>query len=143
MYRKSLALHSLWLTAGLLTTSAGTPSAPYVIDNDPGSIEHVDGSVSERVILTQEAVKRLRVETTPVARAGKGLTVPDTAIFVDPEGAWWVYTNPEPGVYVRHEIAIKGEHDGRVLLTAGPRAGTDVVTVGVAELYGIEAEVGH
>jgi hypothetical protein len=143
MYRNRLALLTLWLTAGLLTSCAATPSDAYVIANDPGSVEHVDGSVSERVILTEAAVERLRVETTPVARAGKRLMVPDTAIFVDPEGDWWVYTSPEPGVYVRHEIAIKGERDGRVLLTAGPRAGTDVVTVGVAELYGIEAEVGH
>ncbi len=32
---------------------------------------------------------------------------------------------------------------GLTLLSSGPGAGTEVVTVGVAELYGIEAEVGH
>ena len=143
MQRRYLSLLGLPIAAGLITSCAGTPSDAYVIDNDPGSVEHVDGSDIGRVTLTRGAADRLQIETTPVTRAGQHLAVPDEAVFVDPDGVWWVYVNPESGVYVRHEIGIDRHLQGQVLLKSGPKAGTKVVTVGVPELYGIEAEVGH
>lgn len=130
-------------TAFLLSGCAGPVSDAYVIENDPGRVEHVDGSELGRVTLTEAAAERLRVATVPVTRVDGRLVVPATAIFVDPEGTWWVYTNPEPFVYVRHEIAVARENDDRAFLSSGPAPGVDVVTVGVAELYGVEAEVGH
>jgi hypothetical protein len=129
--------------AGLLASCAGTTSDAYVVENDPGSVEHVEGSDLGRVHLTTAAIRRLDVDTTVVRRTGKHLVVPDDALFVDPDGAWWIYTSPSRGVYVRHEVGLARQHDGQALLTSGPRPGTEVVTVGVAELYGIEAEVGH
>lgn len=143
MHRKSWTLVALPIAAGLLTSCAGTSSDAYVIENDPGSVEHVDGSEIGRVTLTDGAEGRLGVKTAPVGKAGSLLSVPDEAIFVDPDGAWWVYTNPEPGVYVRQEVTLDLQRNGRALLSSGPGVGARVVTVGVAELYGIEAEVGH
>ena len=143
MQRKRLALVALVLAAGSLTSCAGVASDAYVIENDPGTVEHVDGSDIGRVILSDGAEERLGVQTARVDRQGRHLAVPDEAIFVDPDGAWWVYTNPRPGVYVRHEIALKAQRDGVALFSSGPKPGTEVVTTGVAELYGVEAEVGH
>lgn len=143
MQNKRLVLATLPLAAGLLTSCAGVASDAYVIENDPGTVEHVDGSEIGRVILDDGAEERLGVQTMRVIREGRHLAVSDAAIFVDPDGAWWVYTNPGPGVYVRHEIALKAQRDGVALLSSGPKPGTAVVTAGVAELYGIEAEVGH
>jgi hypothetical protein len=137
-------LAALTLTAAtLLGSCADAPSDAYVIQNDPGHVEHVDGSELGTVTLDEGAAERLQLETTQVTKDGELLSVPDTAVFVDPDGAWWVFTSPEPNVYVRHEISLDHQADGRSLLTSGPEVGTDVVTVGVAELYGIEAEVGH
>lgn len=143
MQRKLATLAALPIVTGLLASCAGATSDEYVIENDPGSVEHVEGSDLGRVTLTDGAAGRLELRTTEVVRQGRHLAVPDKAVFVDPEGAWWVYTNPEPGVYVRHEIAMARQRNGLVLFSSGPAVGTDVVTVGVAELYGIEAEVGH
>ena len=56
-------------------------------------------------------------------------------MLYDPNGDTWVFTNPEPLVFVRAPITvdiIEGER-GRVL-SDGPPAGTPVVTVGAAEL---------
>jgi hypothetical protein len=64
-------------------------------------------------------------------------------VFVDAEGGYWVYTNPEPLVFIRHSISIDREEDDRAFLTDGPPSGTKIVTVGVPELYGTEYEVGH
>ena len=143
MQRKRLALATFPVAAALLTSCAGVPSDAYVIENDPGTVERVDGSDLGRVILSDGAEERLGVETARVTREGLRLAVSDSAIFVDPDGAWWVYTNPEPGVYVRHEITLKDQRDGLALFSSGPKPGTEVVTAGVAEIYGVEAEVGH
>lgn len=129
--------------ATLLGSCAEAPSDAYVIQNDPGHVEHVDGSEVGTVTLDEGAAERLELVTAAVTEKGKWLVVPDAAVFVDPEGVWWVYTAPEPNVYVRHEIGLDHQADGRSMLTSGPPAGTEIVTVGVAELYGIEAEVGH
>ena len=135
-----------WVVPASLALMAGCAGAvddSYVIENDPGSVEHVEGTDLSRVTLTKAAVKRLQLETAPVAKTSRGLAVPSSAVFVDPDGAWWVYTNPEPSVYVRHEIQVRQEHNGRTFLADGPAAGVHVVKVGVAELYGVEDEVGH
>lgn len=127
----------------LLSACGGAVTDEYVIENDPGHVKHIEGSDLGRVFLTPAAATRLGIETAAVATAGRRLTVPRTAVFVDAEGVWWVYTNPHPHQFVRHEVRIAHERDDRAFLRFGPSAGTDVVTVGVAELYGVEAEVGH
>ena len=143
MSRKQLAFLAAPIAAWLVSSCASMPSDAYVVQDDPGTVEHVEGSDLGTVHLADGAEQRLRLATTVVSRNGKHLVVPDSAIFVDPDGIWWVYTNPDRGVFVRHEIGLVRQHDGRALLSSGPEVGTHVVTVGVAELYGIEAEVGH
>lgn len=138
MRRKHAARAGLPAAAVLLLAGCGGSIADsYVIEDEPGHFE--DGKVH----LEDGTAERLGLETVEVTQNGEGLEVPSTAVFVDPEGAWWVYTTVEPNVYERHEIGLEEQRDGRSLLSTGPDVGTDVVTVGVAELYGIEAEVGH
>ncbi len=69
--------------------------------------------------------------------------VPSSAVFVDTEGAWWVYTNPKPLVFERQKIALQREAGGFAYFASGPPVGTKVVTVGVPELSGVEDAVGH
>ena len=144
MQRKRAAVPAILLaTAGLLSGCAGAVSDAYVIENEPGTSHHIAGTELSRVTLTEDAVERLGIDTTPVTATGRHLVVPMSAVFVDTEGAWWVYTNPRPAVYVRHEIEVGREQSGRAILAHGPAEGTEVVTVGVAELYGVEFAVGH
>lgn len=136
---------AVWVVPALLVSScAGAVAADsYVIEHEPSSIETIHGSDLVRVIVTERAAERLDVQTTRVEQTAEGLVVPSAAVFVDPEGVWWVYTNPEPLVFVRHEVGLEREDGGRAFLSSGPPAGTEVVTVGVAELYGVEDEIGH
>jgi hypothetical protein len=70
--------------------------------------------------------------------------VPEGAVVFDPHGEAWVYTNPEPLVFIRHAVEIdRINGDGTVALTDGPPAGTVIVTVGAPMLLGTEFEVGH
>lgn len=139
--RRGIALVSL--VAGLVLGGCGeAPSDEHVID-EPATVEEIEGQEIARITLTERAAQRLDIQTELVETAGSGLVVPSAAVFVDPEGGYWVYTNPEPLVFIRHRITIDREEADRAFLTDGPPSGTKVVTVGVPELYGTEYEVGH
>jgi FlaG/FlaF family flagellin (archaellin) len=132
------------LAALLLSSCGGTVEAnPHVVEHAPATIETIEGSDLVRVRLTDKAAERLDIQTTTVQSTGQGSVVPSTAVLVDTDGVWWVYTVAEPLVFVRHEIAVVTEDEGLAYLSSGPPVGTEVVTVGVAELSGAEAEISH
>ncbi len=68
--------------------------------------------------------------------------IPYSSVIYDVEGGAWVYTNPEPLVYVRAPILIDYIAGEIAYLTEGPDAGAAVVSNGAAELYGAETGVG-
>ena len=67
-----------------------------------------------------------------------GSQVPASAIWIDADGQEWVYTSPEPLTFVRDPVVVDRYEDDVALLSEGPEPGTEVVTVGVAELIGSE-----
>jgi len=82
-------------------------------------------------------------ELGEVRRAGDGRVVPYQALLYDEEGGTFVYVVHGPLTYLRRAVDVRSIDGDRVLIAAGPRAGTQVVTVGAAEVYGTELEVGH
>ncbi len=138
-------------SALLVGACADAPSEEHVV-NEPVRLEEAQPSdvpgTSEpddvdRVILTPRAAERTGIETAQVERKGKRLVVPHSAILFDPQGQVWVYTNPEPLVFVRAEVKLITETGDAAILSEGPPPGTRVVTIGVPELYGAEYEIGH
>jgi hypothetical protein len=125
----------------VLSACGGAVSDEHVIEQ-PASVEEVEEGEVARVTLTESAAERLDIQTVAVEPSDAGtneeLVVPSAAVYLTAEGAFWVYTNPEPLVFVRHEISIVREHGDLAFLSDGPPAGTEVVTVGVPELYGTE-----
>jgi hypothetical protein len=59
-----------------------------------------------------------------------------------PTGETIVYTSPKPNTYVREAINIDYIAGDVAVLKKGPPAGTNVVTVGAAEIYGAELSGG-
>jgi hypothetical protein len=126
-----------------LSGCGGTVDDEYVIEEQPYTLEPVEGDEELfRVILLESAVERLGIETAPVEASGSKLVVPYDAVYLDAHGDFWVYTNPEPLAFVRAPIEISRETSSHAVLSEGPPAGTEVVTVGVPELYGTETEFG-
>lgn len=125
------------LAAGLLLLACGeAPSDKHVIE-EPAQVDE-----NGRITLTEQAAARLDIRTEPVQDREGRPTVPSSAVVVGPEGEHWVYTSPQPLVYLRATIGIDREEGGLAFLAEGPSPGTEVVTVGVAELYGIEFGIG-
>lgn len=73
---------------------------------------------------------------------GQRKIIPYTAVLYDPQGDTWTYTTAEPLVFVRHPITIDYIEGDEAILTDGPQIGTSVVTVGAAELFGLEFGAG-
>jgi hypothetical protein len=138
---------NLWPAAFIVAASLAGCASTGEVAGPPASakVEAIMGTDLHRVILTQKAADRLGITTELVREspaAGTAVSVPFGAVIYDKDGNAWAYTNPAPLTYVRAKLTI-GHVDGVLAeLTAGPAAGTPVVTVGAAELVGAEYGVG-
>jgi hypothetical protein len=114
--------------------AAGTTTTqPYEI----GEKDATTGIAS--VTLTEKAAERTGIQTAAVEDGSSGaLAVPYSAIWYDAKGNAFVYTVTEPLTYIRAPITVDRVEGDQVILSAGPSVGTEVVTQGVAELYGAE-----
>jgi hypothetical protein len=128
------------VVAVAVATSAGCAEIESVTAEpyEPAALESIGPDKPARVILTQEAVDRVALQTTEVKALGKDLTVDHAALVFDKAGKPWVFSVVGPRTYVRATVRIKEVEDNVVTLSAGPPAGTQVVTVGAIELWGAE-----
>lgn len=110
---------------------------------EPVTLKEIPGTEIEQITLTKSAAERLGIQTQSVAEIGNGSVIPSAAVFVDPDGKYWVYTNPKPLVFVRQQVSFDHEEGDRTFLSAPLPRDTRVVVLGVPELYGAEFEVGH
>lgn len=79
-----------------------------------------------------------------IARSGSHRqVVAYAAVIYGLNGETWVYTNPEPLAFVRHYVTVDYIDGNLAVLLEGPPAGTAVVEVGAAELFGVELGVGQ
>lgn len=70
--------------------------------------------------------------------AAESLTIPWSAVVHDIHGGTWVYERTADRTYVRRRVTVKFVKDTTAVLATGPAAGTAIVTVGAAELFGTE-----
>ena len=142
------ACAGLVLIAGVVSLSAcSEASSGYDYETAshhvPAKLEPIKGTDVQRVIFDAEAAERVGLKTAPIRQNGQGKIMPYAALIYDADGNTYTYTAPEPLTYVREEINIDHVAGDSVMLSDGPPAGTDVVTVGAAEVYGTEFEVAH
>ena len=133
----------------LALTGCAQPGAAVETRDRPAQVVPIKGTDLNRVVLTPEAAKRLGIKTEPVQEvpapasgsgepAARSIAIPTGAVVYDKNGGTWAYTVIEPLTYVRQRI-VSARIDGNLaILQSGPPAGTQVVTVGAAELLGAE-----
>lgn len=115
---------------------------------DPFVLEEIKGTEQVRLKLEPEAVERTGIKTGKVSAVVQfgtgagGLRIPYDALLYKPDGTTFVYVNPKPNVYLRHDVTVGYVKGGTAVLSAGPEIGAAVVTTGAAELMGIEFGVG-
>lgn len=146
----------LLLIAGLQLAACGGSRRPAEAATEkPAHLEEIEGSEFKRVVLTERGAERIGIETAPVISSAEvvsadpssfvppddQLVVPYGAVIYGLHGETWAYTNPEPLTYVREPITIERIEGDLAILSEGPEPSTEVVTVGVIELYGEETGI--
>src|SRR3954454_3057157 len=116
-------------------------------DDKPATVVHQEDKHPDQpaiVTLTEDAEKRIDLQTARIEdkdiNGAKQKVMPYSALLYDTEGETWTFTNAEPLTYVRQKIKVDRIDGDSAILAQGPAAGTTVVTVGAAELYGSEEE---
>lgn len=106
-------------------------------DADEVALQYVVNNANKRLAPGQRVYVELSLGST-VQRS----VVPYSAVVYDVKGDAWVYTQSAPLNFVRHQVMVDYIDDDLAVLAKGPPAGTAVVTVGVAELFGSEFGIG-
>ena len=136
----------LLILAALPLAACSQASAVTASKVQPSQVEKIEGTEFNRVILTEKAAERLDLQMAPVreeqVNGTQRLVVPYSTVIYDLEGATWMYTSPAPLTFVRESITVDYIEGDMVVLVDGPAAGTEVVTVGVPELYGADTGIG-
>jgi hypothetical protein len=110
----------------------------------PARVEATADAKIKKITLTPKAAERLGVQIDEVREDPSGRRiVPYAAVFYDLTGKTWVYVNAEPLTFVRGAVKIDTIKGDNVYLSDGPPSGTKVLAAGVAQVFGVEAGVGH
>jgi len=129
--------------AALGLAAAGcSPQASIAAEKEAAIVVEDQPSGLKLLTLSAHAAKRLGVQTAEVTARGTGLAIPYAAVIYDSKGGTWAYAVSEALTFQRAAIAIDDIDGDEAFLSDGPEAGTSVVTVGAAELYGAETGVG-
>lgn len=105
---------------------------------EPAALESTGPSQPAKITLTEEATRRVALQTTTVGARGADLTVHHAALVYDKKGLPWVFAVIGPRTYVRSAVTVDHVDGDVATLKSGPPAGTEVVTVGAIELWGAE-----
>jgi hypothetical protein len=133
----------LVIAAAVFAAGCGSSgSKEEVGDAQPAKVTPIKGTDLSTVTLSADAAKRLGIATAAVAAQGSDRKViPYDAVIYAADGKTFTYTSPKPLNYVRAPITVTDIRGNKAYLSAGPPAGTAVVTVGSQELFGTEYEV--
>jgi hypothetical protein len=131
------------LFVGLELTERESSDDAVAGGSEPAVIARIAGSPLSRVTLSSSAALRIGAKTAAVRGTRGRKVVPYSAVLYDERGRTWVYTSPSPLAFVRAPVSVQAIRGDVAVLSTGPPVGTDVATVGVAELFGAEFEVDH
>ncbi len=123
------------------------------VTKEAATIIAISGSDLKQITLTAEAYDRLGIQTAAVrdiniaSKSGNTIihadikTVPYSSVIYDLDGKTWLYVQSKPLLFTRSPIKINYIEGPSAVVSEGPLTGTNVVTVGVPELYGIETGI--
>jgi hypothetical protein len=106
-----------------------------------GRLEHVPGSSVGKIVLTQLGAQRIGLQTAAARGAGPSVVIPYPAIVYDPSGQTYAFMNVAPLTYVEVPITVDHISGDTAYLLKGPAPGSNVVSVGAEELYGVQTGV--
>ncbi len=128
------------LGADPLTTVDASPVAA------PPSADPLASTVDYFFVLPESPMRKPgeRVSVTlELVGDEEALQVPASAVVYDAAGGSWIYEKTGAGKYARRRIDVARFSGDRVVLARGPASGTEIVSIGAAQLFGVEFGAGH
>lgn len=128
------------LLSGCTEVQSATSESAY----HPAEVTEV-GEGKLQVVFSPDGAARVGLQRATAVTVDGQIVVPYAALIYDGQGVPWVYTAPEDLTFRRVQVAVDRIDGDRVFLSSGLAAGTRVVTVGAAEVYGTELGIsgGH
>lgn len=128
---------------GLTLFGCTQPPEKLAKRQGPATVTAIDGSKVKQVAITEQAAGRLGIKMAAITEEAGSKVIPYSAVVYDENGATFAFTSPAAFTYVRSSITVATITGEKAFLTDGPATGTEVVTVGTAELYGTEQGLGY
>ena len=138
--RRLPAVAALALAGSCLVACSGEEGEVEVYE--PSEVHEVEGSDVSIVTFTDIGAAAVGLETEIAQQVGDHTVVDYAALIYDGQGASWVYTVTSELSYQRAAVVVDRIEAGKVLISSGLDPGTEVVTTGVAEVYGTELHIG-
>jgi hypothetical protein len=138
---RTCGIAALLTATGLALAGCGTAAGADIAPAEVASVDTSQEGQPGVITLADAAARRLGMQTAAVADGPNGLTVPYGALVYEADGSSWVFVQTKPLTYQRAPIVVTGISGDQVTLSSGPEAGTAVVTVGAAELVGVETGI--
>jgi hypothetical protein len=136
-----VALLAIFVSLHLAAQQAVAESPAPPKSESQATIKRLGFGISE-ITLLPEAASRIDIHTSEIAEDPSGRKFTSySSIMYDLDGDVWVYKLTAPLSFVREQVVVESITRDYVYLKEGPPAGTQVVTVGVPELYGTEVGV--
>jgi hypothetical protein len=128
----------------LVLSACATVPEEETAGSGGATLEVKDGIA--HITLESDAADRLGMEWTQIRSVAKGengttLMMPEGALLYEPTGQPFVYTRTEGLKFEHARIKVDRSVGDQVFLLDGPPAGTEVVTQGGSELWGVETEI--
>jgi hypothetical protein len=136
-----------WIVALLIVAGLGTVQLSACAETpaegegeEPASVEPIKGTDYNTIVLSGRAAERVGIKTAKVREQNGHKVIPFDAVSYTPGGGTFTYTSTEELTFVRRPITVRTVKNDEAILSHGPPVGTQVVTVGNAELFGAEYE---
>lgn len=144
--------------AGLLLMSLAVagcgPQQAVMVNGDeqpPATVVEVEGSDVPALLIDEESVQRIGIDTAVVQPAARGpisakqrrslVKIPYAAVVYMSDGSAWAFAPSSPRTYRRTPITVADIRGDQAILSSGPAVGSEVVTVGAPELLGVELNI--
>jgi hypothetical protein len=134
------------VAAAVALAGCGSSAAPEI----PASSKLVPakGNSAGKIVLTAQGAQRIglqtataqSVPTTPPAATATSI-IPFSSVVYAPSGQAYAFTRISPLTFTEVPLTIDHISGDSVYLLKGPRAGSQVVTVGAEELFGVQTGV--
>jgi hypothetical protein len=137
--RKSTRSAAAIFTVGLAVAGCGASASPTI--NPPDRVQPGRGGAPSKIVLTPTGAQRIGVRTAPARAVGSSVVIPLSSVVYDPSGATYAFTTAAPLTFTEVPVTVEHVVGNSVHLLKGPAPGTEVVTSGAEELYGVQTGV--